>query len=88
MDIDYTKYSIQEMDTMLGDFWFAVAPQKGEHYTVSSMHHIRYGIKRLMQSAGQTYDLTTDPRFSSSQVRFTEACKELKKKGFGPCKAH
>ena len=82
---NYAEYSVEEMDDMLSVFWFAVAPQKegSEHYSVSSLHHIRYGIKRLLQNNGKTYDITVDPHFAKSQKMFKEACKELKRKGFG-----
>ena len=48
---NYWEYSTDELDKVLGTFWFAVTPQKegSDHYTVSSLHHIRYGIKRLLQ---------------------------------------
>ena len=81
---EYYDYPIEELDKTLATFWFAVSPQKegSDHYTVSSMHHIRYGIKRILQSKGHEFDITTDPRFTHSQHMFKEACKELKRKGF------
>ena len=85
---DFTNYDIDHLDKMLGSFWFAMSPEKqgSEHYTVSSLHHIRYAIKRILQNSGKEYDITTDPRFSNSQRLFKEACKELKRKGFGHVK--
>ena len=85
---NYAEYSVEELDDMLAIFWFAVSPQKegSDHYSVSSLHHIRYAIKRLLQNKGKTYDITTDPRFAHSQKMFKEACKELKRKGYGHVK--
>ena len=73
---------------MLASFWFAVAPEKEglQHYTVSSLHHICYAIKRLLQNSAREFDITTDPKFANSQRYFKEACKELKRKGFGHVK--
>ena len=85
---EYTKYSVENLDRMLGEFWFAASPEKEgcDHYTVSSLHHIRYAIKRILQNAGREFDITTDPKFANSQRLFKEACKELKRKGFGHVK--
>ena len=84
-DIDYCKYTVEELDKMLASFWFTVSPEKEgtDHYTVSSLHHIRYAIKRLLQNSGKEFDITTDSKFSHSQCLFKEACKELKRKGYG-----
>ena len=73
---------------MLSVFWFAVSPEKegATHYSVSSLHHIRYAIKRILQANGRDFDYTVDPKFSKSQRMFKEACKELKRKGFGHVK--
>ena len=47
--VNYWEYSLQELDKMLGKFWFAAHPQKGgEHYSVSSLKHIRYALKHLL----------------------------------------
>ena len=85
---DYWQYSIEDLDKIFGSFWFAVSPQKegSDHYTVSSFHHIRYGLKRILQTKGREFDITTDPRFAHSQHMFKESCKELKRKGFGHVK--
>ena len=87
-DEKFAQYSIEDLDKMLGCFWFATSPEKqgSDHYTVSSLHHIRYAIKRILQNAGHEFDITTDPRFSTSQRLFKEACKELKRKGYGHVK--
>ena len=82
---NYWEYSVEDLDKLLGTFWFAVSPQKegSDHYTVSTMHHIRYAIKRILQNKGRQFDITTDPKFAHSQHMFKESCKELKRKGFG-----
>ena len=83
-DIDFAKYPIEKLDEMLSVFWFVVSPEKqgADHYSVSSLHHIRYAIKRILQSNGRDFDITMDPKFAKSQRMFKEACKELKRKGF------
>ena len=87
-DKNYTKYSIEDLDKMLGCFWFAASPEKegSDHYTILSLHHIYYAIKRLLQNSGREFDITSDPQFANSQKLFKEACKELKRKGYGHVK--
>ena len=43
--VTYLKYSHEELNKVLGKFWFAATPTKGQHYTVSSLKHIRYALK-------------------------------------------
>ena len=71
----YEDFTVGELEDMLSIFWFAVLPQKegAEHYSVSSLHHIWYAIKRLLQNKGKTFDITTDPCFAKSQKMFQEA---------------
>ena len=85
---NYWNFTIKELDKTLATFCFAGAPQKegSDHYTMSSLHHIRYALKRILQGKGCEFDITTDPRFTHSQHMFKEACKELKRKGFGHIK--
>ena len=87
-DINYIDYSTEELDEMLSVFWFAASPKKegSDHYSVSSLHHIRYALKRILMNHGREFDITVDPRFSKSQRLFKEACKELKRKGYGHVK--
>ena len=82
---NYWNYEVDELDKMLASFWFAVSPQNegSDHYTVSSLRHIRYAIKIIIQSKDRQFDITTDSRFAHSQHMFKEACKQLKRKGFG-----
>ena len=85
---NYWEFEIEDLDKVLGTFLFVVSPQKegSDHYTVSSLHHIRYAIKRILQNKGRVFDITTDPKFAHRQHMFKETCKELKRKGFGHVK--
>ena len=47
-NINYLNYSHEELNKTLGKFWFAAQPQKGKHYSVSSLKHIRYALKRII----------------------------------------
>ena len=56
MNEKYWKYSNQELDNILGKFWFAAVPQKkekGEHYSLATLKHIRYVLKRLLYKNGK-----------------------------------
>ena len=83
MDDNYTTYNTETLDRILGKFWFEVRQANKQHYTVQSLHHIRYGLNRLFKSKGKDYDITTSPLFSKSQDLFEDACKRLKRLGFG-----
>ena len=89
MDEKYWEYSNEQLDNILGNFWFATAPQKkekGEHYSLATLRHIRYALKRLLYKHGKKVDILTHPDFSESQKLFTDATRELKKKGYGATK--
>ena len=66
LNVHYEQYSIEELDKILGKFWFEIRQANKKHYRVQSMHHIRYGINRLLKSKGKQYDITSDPRFVRS----------------------
>ena len=53
------------------------------YYRVQSLHHIRYGINRIFKEKGREFDIISDPRFVKSQDLFEDACRRLKKFGYG-----
>ena len=66
MNEKYWEYSNQESDNILGKFWFAAAPQKkekGEHYSLATLRHIWYALKRLLYKNGKKVDILTHPDF-------------------------
>ena len=83
---NYADFPNDVLDRILGKFWFEVRQANKKHYTVQSLHHIRYGINRLLKSKGKEFDITTHPDFTKSQDAFEDACKRLKKLGFGHVK--
>ena len=83
--VTYLKYTNQELNKTLGKFWFAARPKKAEHYTVSSLKHIRYALKRIIFKKKKV-DIITNPLFTDSEDCFKDACRELKKKGYGSVK--
>ena len=84
-NVNYLDYSNEELNSMLGKFWFTARPKKGEHYTVSSLKHIRYALKRIVFKK-KKIGIITNPFFTESELLFKEACRELKKKSFGSIK--
>ena len=82
MKEDYWNYTNKDLNEVLGKFWFAAHNQKGDHYKVTSLKHIRYALKRILQRKNKI-DILTHPNFSESQKLFKDACHELKKKGYG-----
>ena len=86
-NVNYLDYSKEELNHTLGKFWFAARPKKegSEHYTVSSLKHIRYALKRIIFKKNKI-DIITNPFFSESEQLFKDACRELKKKGYGSIK--
>ena len=47
-DVKYWLYDPEDLDRQLGTFWFAVRTKK-EKYTVASLKHIRYAIRRCLK---------------------------------------
>ena len=73
MKEDYCNYTNKDLNEVLEKFWFAAHNQKGDHYKVTSLKHIRYALKRILQRKNK----------SESQKLFKDACHELKKKDYG-----
>ena len=82
---NYWEYENSELDKILGKFWFAARNQKGDYYSVSSLKHIRYAIKRILFKKNKI-DILSHPDFADSRLKFTDACHELKIKGYGSVK--
>ena len=63
LDLAYEKYDIETLDKVLGKFWFEVRQANKKYYRVQSLHHIRYGINRLLKEKGREFDIISDPHF-------------------------
>ena len=81
----YWEYDNSELDKILGKFWFAARNQKGDYYSVSSLKHIRYAIKRILFKKKKV-DILSHPDYADSRLKFNDACRELKIKGYGSVK--
>ena len=81
----YWEYENCEFDKILGKFWFAARNQKGDYYSVSSLKHIRYAIKRILFKKNKI-NILSHPNFADSRLKFTDACRELRIKGYGSVK--
>ena len=53
---------------------------------IQSLRSIRYGINRTLKAQEYPFDITTSDQFLKSRKAFDDACKELKKEGFGHIK--
>ena len=73
----------KELDQILSKFWFEVRTQEGEHYKVSSLKNLHYGINRVLHNKGHEFDIVHGSSFKQSRKDFTDACAELKALGFG-----
>ena len=66
MKEDYWNYTNNDLNEVLEKFWFAAHNQKGDHYKVTSLKHIRYALKRILQRKNKIYILT-HPNFSKAK---------------------
>ena len=76
---NFWEYNLEDLDKTLGKFWFAAHSHKGDHYTVSSLKHIRCALKRVLFKRSKI-DILTHPEFADSHLKFNDACRELKQK--------
>ena len=81
----YWEYENSDLDKLLGKFWFAARNQKGDYYSVSSLKHIRYALKRILFKK-KKIDILSHPDYADSRLKFNDACRELKIKGYGSVK--
>lgn len=85
-DFNYWKYDPSLLDKILEKFWFETRQQNGERYTVNSLQNLRYAINRNLKKRGAEFDITKTELFAKSQQAFEDACRLLKKLGFGNAK--
>ena len=85
MSTDYWLLGEQDLDKLLCKFWFEVRTTDGDYYSIGSLESLRYGINRIFQERGHEFDIIRGPAFKKIQIKFTEACTELKAKGKGIC---
>ena len=80
-DTDFFKYVDEGLDWCLAKFYWGVRTEKGEKYSSSTMHTIRYGSNRALQKSGKTYDITKKEykNFLHSINSFENVLKDLKK---------
>ena len=73
----------EDLDKILCKFWFEVCTQEGDYYKIGSLENLQYSLNKLLQSKGHEFDIVHGEAFVKSGKKFTEACKELKMKGYG-----
>ena len=87
---NFFEYSDEDLDCWLAKFYWGARTEKGEKYSSSTMHTIRYGLNRALQKAGKTYDITKKEykNFLHSINSFENVLKDLKKKWERHCQKH
>lgn len=83
---NYWLYDQRLLDKILSKLWFEVRQQNNDRYTVSSLRNLRYAINRNLKKRGAEFDITKSDNFINSQKAFEDACKLLKKLGYGVVK--
>lgn len=82
-DPEFWNWDEAKINAVLSKLWFEVRAQDGDHYRVSSMKHLFYGINRVFANHGYKKHLVKDPAFNDTQRAFHDACSQLKKLGLG-----
>lgn len=85
-DFDYWNYSPSTLDKIFCKMWFGVRRTNRDRYTINSLRNLRYGINRNLKKMGAEYDITKSNMFTRSQGAFEDACRLLKKLGYGNVK--
>lgn len=80
---DYWDIQPEDLDQLLGKFYFEVRTVEGERYKISSLGDLRYGINRNLAKKDYPHDIVHSAEFAKSSAAFTDACKELKSLGKG-----
>lgn len=83
---NYWTYEPSLLDKIFCKLWFEVRQQNGERYTINSIRNLRYAINRNLKKRGAEFDITKTECFTKSQESFEDACRLLKKLGFGHVK--
>ena len=89
-DVDFFKYTEQELNSYLSTFWWNACTRKGEKYKASSLETIRHSLKGEIKNYGHEYDITDEKctSFLKSIWAFKSAMKELKQTGFSHVQHH
>ena len=66
-DMEFWLYDEDRLDKILSKFWFALKTANGNHYRVSSLKNIRYGLNRVLAKKNTNMDIICDPLFKQSQ---------------------
>ena len=74
---------IKTNDKILSKFWFALKTVNGNHYSVSSLKNICYGLNQVLAKKNTNMGIICDPLFKQSQKDFNIACACLKQLRFG-----
>ena len=82
-DPQYWLYDEKESDKILGKFWFKVRQKKVTNTMPIALKILRCGLQRCLTKHGHEYNIIKSPFFSHSQKLFEDACKLLKKDGYG-----
>lgn len=80
---EYWTLDNKTLDEYLCKFWFEIRTVEGERYKTATLANFRYGINRCLKKRGRRIDIVHSPEFIKSQEAFADACRELKKLGFG-----
>lgn len=82
-NVEFWTWDEETINKVLSKFWFELRAQDGDHYRVSTMKHIFYGINRVFANHGYKKHLVKDPAFNDAQQAFHDCCSQLKKMGLG-----
>lgn len=80
------QFDNNTLDKILCKMWFEVRQQNQDRYTVNSLKNLRYGINRVLKLYGFPHNIVKSEVFAKSQEAFDDACRQLKKLGYGVVK--
>ena len=89
-DVDFFKFTEDELDHYLRTFWFNVRQKNGKRYSCSSLETLRYGLNRALKRYGHNFDITSKASLSfiKSIKAFEDAQALGKSLGVGVVKSH
>ena len=89
-DSDFEEFGEVHLSEVLGQFYLNARKPDGNHYKISSLENIRYGLNRYLRSPpyNKTFDIIKDATFSDANVDFKAATAELKRMGLGTIDHH
>ncbi|XP_076100735.1 uncharacterized protein LOC143069814 [Mytilus galloprovincialis] len=85
MDIRFEEYDEVRLNDILGQFYMNARKPDGNHYKISSLENIIYGLNRYLRSPpyNKTFSIIKDAAFNDANVNFKAATLELKRMGLG-----